>query len=1616
MEPPTTHVCHTRPRSLPPPPRIAIVMTRILAHPRLSMAIAAALAILYHYAYLTAFLHYNLFILGTYSLIVLVYPWLQRSTLVHRIGSFPPPSFIQPSHLNAALNTAACSKAVPTDPHASTTTTSPSDRKVKRALDRISSLVVRDFVQSWYAKTSPDPAFPLRIETVLRQAAHKIYLRCSTVDWDAFLTRRVMPLVTQHVADYRIATEMLMMGGKKNIVVSDVGASIEADCQLARYFRGGNLHPAINTNPAPTIPSELNYLRKVVDAILPSLFAPGEVHSRLFAVLLREIIACRIIQPILDSISDSDYWMQNIQVMADKIIQEQNLHNKIQESDERLHGTDPSESHSAQPHYEIDYPPTFDGFMKKIKKCNDLSEALQIRDALVTDIRTRSKETEGMALDDLVHGILVRERRTYINQLTQALARLEKRIEALGGSTKKVSDADPESAARARPSLFNLLEEPYLSYFMEHMDQEGRVQYLRFWLSVDGLRFHLKANTTTHGLDITDWRTLFDDVRQVYNTYLADQAPAKIDLSNPALVKQVEVLIADLDERANQALQGAQLSTPPMILAPIFKAQSDVWSIMEAHDHPSFLTSQRYIKFSNQVSQMSPLRSHKMRNMLHVKWSHGDNKPGRSLSSSLDLLSGPYRRPPTPELRHGRSTSSSDTLSFNASPDGPYISSPLTNAYNNNNNNLSSPDFSIPDISSSPHPADRLSNDGVLRATEIQMRWNSHDSADPSLAARDPRLKKKRSIMEFKQALKNSVVSSLKPMAVRQRMTSPTRGDSDIEDTETPVVVNRHQQADIEEERRTPTYSRRDPSDKVVTSRYPEYLSDQSSPTTSNTPTTPTAPAIVVVNGNVAANELSDRSDDDDGRQGAFSQFRRKGREAARQLSPSNIFRRSTTTSYKFSSSQTPRAKADSVTAQDTVIHEEVDVEAESSQFQALGLAPRNDNSSGSIAPSPSFLQPPRSVVILSTDMALSEGALTGTLSDYEDDGVPGHDSNHHIDRIHHNHDGSGATDDSDQEDLDGGESGNEEDLESDDNDGLTDYTRQEQQDSCGNAETLHHWNGDSGGSELPPFTTVVDGFDLPPIIPPPPHAVELSVKIAQLMIELAEVQTKIRAAEESGQERQTIRDMRDWEGFLKSQEAAARVAMRDLEAKELENFLIPGRIFVSITDVLRRDVNARDRPGKPYAYQFQVHRRPADRDESGWMLERTHDDFNKLHQSLRSRFPTLMGSLKPPRVSERRHDGRSVTHRESIDDIARLKLKVYLETLLRFPELCRSSELRNFMASESISGCLLALASNDVKSRRAKFSPIYKRPFPFMFQPRIDDPVSENGGSFTQSDSLYSHSQLNPTKIDRNDANGTVKSDLSATIKTDGYSPPPPLGLVPSPAVLPPHYGQTHGRRGSMSESVVIDSDRGVTQQGGDVVEHTKAMAAVMDLLSELFELRDRSNWFRRQAIGIAIQTIFSKNLEKRMSDALAWALSDDSLSHHLDVLVNSLWPGGVWWAWANTTPTMTSSNLNKIDNYPSSSTRTKEQRAKTQYIAEVKLQRLLPELVGAVVGRTNAKKGALRLCRTFQNGRLDRELAYRLLDAFIEGVFPDVVAAAQPASVATLSAHSLQTSNSRG
>jgi hypothetical protein len=158
------------------------------------------------------------------------------------------------------------------------------------------------------------------------------------------------------------------------------------------------------------------------------------------------------------------------------------------------------------------------------------------------------------------------------------------------------------------------------------------------------------------------------------------------------------------------------------------------------------------------------------------------------------------------------------------------------------------------------------------------------------------------------------------------------------------------------------------------------------------------------------------------------------------------------------------------------------------------------------------------------------------------------------------------------------------------------------------------------------------------------------------------------------------------------------------------------------------------------------------------------------------------------------------------------------------------------------------------------------------------------------------------------------------------------------------------------------------------DSTQSISATDAAIDLFIELFELREKNNWLRRQAVVILLQQLFGGTVERRVTDALLSFAQIDSAIFLIEWTRDYFWPEGK--------PFFETEHPE----------RTLEQKKKTRSDSLNKMTHLFPEILGSMVGRLNAKRGAERLCDVFQNRRLNQQLLYVLLDELLDAVFPEL------------------------
>lgn len=356
----------------------------------------------------------------------------------------------------------------------------PDSRKISHALDDLLFLIVRDFVQSWYSHISKNPVFANEVDKTARLAIADLRDRLSDTDLVEVVISRVVPILTAHFRDFNNA-ERAVRGRKLN---RDVTESEELDLAIAAKYNEGRLHPAASMVYSDTKMIQQEHLRKTIDRVLPKVLPPNILNSRAVSSIIREIVACAVLSPVITMLSEPDTWNQIMENYGRSMLQDRSTVRKLRAALDTHASPAPKTSKSTQFPRLLpgDGERKFEKFIRTIRKINNLSDARRFRSEVASQLKRDSQQ------DD--------QDQVYIRRLEMGKRLLDQRVQhlAAGGDRKDIPmftnpTPAPGSSKLENASLADLLRDPSgLSYFMEYMDRQRMMPLVQFWLVVDGFR------------------------------------------------------------------------------------------------------------------------------------------------------------------------------------------------------------------------------------------------------------------------------------------------------------------------------------------------------------------------------------------------------------------------------------------------------------------------------------------------------------------------------------------------------------------------------------------------------------------------------------------------------------------------------------------------------------------------------------------------------------------------------------------------------------------------------------------------------------------------------------------------------------------------------------------------------------------------------------------------------------------------------------------------------------------------------------------------------------------------------------------------------------------------
>lgn len=183
---------------------------------------------------------------------------------------------------------------------------------VSASLDHLFDLILRDFVKKWYSNISDSPGFPNAVDRTIRETLGSLVSRVGGVDWSDVLVGQILPLVTDHVDTFRTAEQAL----RGQDLRTQLTESDELDLFLASRYasetKSGKLHQAVDVASPNSRPAEEAWLSGLIGRILPFILPERELESGAVRTIVREIVACAVVLPIIEMMSDPDFWNKMI--------------------------------------------------------------------------------------------------------------------------------------------------------------------------------------------------------------------------------------------------------------------------------------------------------------------------------------------------------------------------------------------------------------------------------------------------------------------------------------------------------------------------------------------------------------------------------------------------------------------------------------------------------------------------------------------------------------------------------------------------------------------------------------------------------------------------------------------------------------------------------------------------------------------------------------------------------------------------------------------------------------------------------------------------------------------------------------------------------------------------------------------------------------------------------------------------------------------------------------------------------------------------------------------------------------------------------------------------------
>ena len=456
----------------------------------------------------------------------------------------------------------------------------PSALLISNALDGLVTLALRDSISSWYSNITQDATFVNEIDRNIRLVVADLRDRLLQKDLVDVAVSRIVPLVTAHLRDFDQA-ERSIRGQALNRNVTE---SEELDLAIAAKYRDGKLHPAASLTFSDTKLVQQEHLRKILERILPDVLPENVVKSRAVLVLVKEIVACAVLFPLMQILADPDTWNQLIEAYGRTALQDRKTVQKLRAALDQHASPAPKSRHGPTfPRLAPgDNERSFERFVRAIRHTNNLSDVRRFRSHIASQLKRES--------------MVDNQDQTYLRRLEIGKRLLDQKVIKLSGGVRSASTVPRSGDRRIKnmahsqnSTLVEILKTSSgLSYFMEYMDRLNMMPLIQFWIVVDGFRNPLEDDfgDDATAADSLSWtETDRTDIAQINESYM----------SRPELKVPDE-----MREAIRDFLRARRNATPTQYRrarTAILSTQSAILDEMETRYFPNFKKTDLFYKY-----------------------------------------------------------------------------------------------------------------------------------------------------------------------------------------------------------------------------------------------------------------------------------------------------------------------------------------------------------------------------------------------------------------------------------------------------------------------------------------------------------------------------------------------------------------------------------------------------------------------------------------------------------------------------------------------------------------------------------------------------------------------------------------------------------------------------------------------------------------------------------------------------------------------------------------------------------------------------------------------------------------------------------------------------------